>query len=113
MKRLVSTSLLFAICCQCLVSLFIEAPTVNAMDRVRVETRIDQAIAQFGATGSGVLIAVLDRTVTAGSSSLSYDAGSDTHTCIRKSNSAWKNTCRKLIVKLNDDSEHLASFQFK
>jgi subtilisin family serine protease len=33
----------------------------RAMDRVRVKTRTDQAVAQFGVTGRGVLVGVLDR----------------------------------------------------
>jgi minor extracellular serine protease Vpr len=31
------------------------------MDRVRVETRVDAAVAKYGVTGSNVLIAILDR----------------------------------------------------
>ena len=32
-----------------------------ALDRVRVETRVDDAIARFGVTGQGVLVAIMDR----------------------------------------------------
>lgn len=35
--------------------------TATAMDRVRVETRTDDAISRFGVTGKGVLVAILDR----------------------------------------------------
>jgi hypothetical protein len=55
----------------------------------------------------------IEQTVTAGASSLSYDAATDTYTYIWKTDRAWKGTCRKLIVKLNDGSEHVANFQFK
>jgi minor extracellular serine protease Vpr len=59
MKRL--RSLFFAFCCCLLIALFFIAPTISAMDKVRIETRIDQAVAQFGVTGRGVLVAILDR----------------------------------------------------
>jgi hypothetical protein len=55
----------------------------------------------------------LEQTVTAGSSSLSYDATTDTYTYVWKTDKAWANTCRQLVVKLNDGStEHVANFQF-
>jgi TolB protein len=56
---------------------------------------------------------ILEETVTAGSSTLSYDAGTDTYTYVGKTNKAWAGTCRQLIVKLNDGTSHLANFQFK
>lgn len=34
------------------------------MDKARVETRVDEAIATFGVNGEGVLIAILDRAST-------------------------------------------------
>lgn len=34
---------------------------LHAMDKVRVESRIDEAVATFGVDGSGVLVALLDR----------------------------------------------------
>lgn len=37
------------------------APTVMALDLVRVETRTDEAVATFGVSGEGVTIAILDR----------------------------------------------------
>ncbi|HVF89375.1 MAG TPA: S8 family serine peptidase [Blastocatellia bacterium] len=64
MKRSRSTSLLSALCCRSLIALYLlylAAPMGHAMDRVRVETRVDEAVAQFGATGRGVLVAVIDR----------------------------------------------------
>ncbi|HLH57405.1 MAG TPA: S8 family serine peptidase, partial [Verrucomicrobiae bacterium] len=35
----------------------------NGMDQARVETRIDEAVATFGVTGRGVMVAILDRGV--------------------------------------------------
>jgi len=36
-------------------------PSAFAMDQARVETRVDDAIARFGVTGKGVIVAILDR----------------------------------------------------
>jgi minor extracellular serine protease Vpr len=44
-----------------LVALAIFVPGVSAMDLARVETRVDDAVARFGITGKGVLVAVMDR----------------------------------------------------
>jgi hypothetical protein len=52
-------------------------------------------------------------TVTAGSSSLSYDSGSDQYIYVWKTDSSWAGTCRQLIVTLNDGSTHVANFKFK
>ena len=41
-------------------------------------------------------------TVTAGSSSLSYDATLDQYTYVWKTDKAWFGTCRQLTVRLND-----------
>jgi len=58
-------------------------------------------------------IGVIEETVTAGSSSLSYDPTTDQYTYVWKTNSAWAGTCRQLIIKLADGSEHVANFKFK
>ncbi|HLG17492.1 MAG TPA: PxKF domain-containing protein [Blastocatellia bacterium] len=52
-------------------------------------------------------------TVTAGGSSLNYDAASDQYNYVWKTDSSWAGTCRKLVVKLNDGREHVANFKFK
>jgi hypothetical protein len=39
----------------------IVAPSALAMDRVRVETHTNQAVAKFGVTGRGVVVALIDR----------------------------------------------------
>ena len=53
----------------------------------------------------------VEETVTAGSSSLSYDATTDTYTYVWKTNKGWKGTCRELVVTLNDGSTHVANFK--
>jgi hypothetical protein len=55
----------------------------------------------------------LQDTVTAGSSSLSYDAASDQYVYVWKTSTAWAGTCRQLVVQLNDGSVHRANFKFK
>lgn len=52
-------------------------------------------------------------TLTAGSSTLSYDASSDQYTYVWKTESSWAGTCRQLIVTLNDGSQHVANFKFR
>jgi hypothetical protein len=53
-----------------------------------------------------------DETVTAGSSSLQYDAATDTYTYVWKTDKAWAGQCRQLQVTLNDGTTHRAAFHF-
>jgi uncharacterized repeat protein (TIGR01451 family) len=62
---------------------------------------------------SSAPIANLEDTVTAGSSSLSYDSGSDQYNYVWKTEGSWAGTCRSLVVTLNDGSAHTALFKFK
>jgi hypothetical protein len=55
----------------------------------------------------------IEETLTAGGSSLSYDAASDIYTYVWKTDKAWAGTCRQLVVKLDDGSAHRANFKFK
>jgi len=50
---------------------------------------------------------------TAGKSGLSYDRDTDTYTYVWKTNKAWANTCRQLILVLKDGTIHVAYFQLK
>jgi len=54
----------------------------------------------------------IEETVTAGGSSLQYDASLDQYTYVWKTDKAWAGTCRQLIVKLDDGTYHRANFQF-
>ena len=56
---------------------------------------------------------VIELTVNAGTSSLSYDASTDTYTYVWKTDKLWANSCRQLRVKLTDGSVHAANFSFK
>jgi hypothetical protein len=51
-------------------------------------------------------------TNTSGGSTLSYDASSDTYTYSWKTDSAWRGTCRQLVVTLRDGTPHIANFKF-
>lgn len=61
---------------------------------------------------SGSVSDTVEETVTAGGSSLSYDATTGQYIYVWKSEKAWAGTCRQLQVKLQDGSEHLANFSF-
>ena len=54
---------------------------------------------------------VLEQTVTAGSSSLSYDATTDHYGYVWKTDKAWSG-CRELLLRLSDGSVHSANFRF-
>lgn len=60
---------------------------------------------------NNVPINVLEETDTAGNSTLSYSGG--TYTYNWKTEKSWAGTCRVLVVKLADGSEHIAYFKFK
>jgi len=55
----------------------------------------------------------IEETVTAGSSSLSYNASTDQYTYVWKTEKAWTGTCRTLVIRLNDGTVHRANFKFK
>mgnify|MGYP000533675796 CR=1 FL=1 len=56
---------------------------------------------------------LVEETLTAGSSSLSYSAGDDQYKYVWKTDKAWAGACRQLIVKLIDGTTHYANFRFK
>lgn len=54
----------------------------------------------------------IEETVPAGGSSLSYNPATDQYTYVWKTNKAWANSCRQLVIQLNDGSFHRANFKF-
>ncbi|MEQ1761785.1 MAG: PxKF domain-containing protein [Pyrinomonadaceae bacterium] len=56
---------------------------------------------------------VIEETVSAGGSSLNYDASSDRYTYVWKTQKQWKGTCRILVLRLTDGRDHFAKFRFK
>jgi hypothetical protein len=65
------------------------------------------------ACDTSVLTDVVESTVTAGGSSLSYDALADQYIYVWKTSKDWTNSCRQLQVMLDDGTTHVANFQFK
>ena len=55
----------------------------------------------------------IDETVTAGESSLSYDATADQYIYVWKTNKLWAGLCCQLVVRLNDGKSYYANFKFK
>jgi hypothetical protein len=56
---------------------------------------------------------VIEETVNAGGSSLTYDTATGQYNYVWKTNKAWKGTCRILVVRFIDGTDHLAKFRFK
>jgi len=62
---------------------------------------------------TSALLDAIEETVTAGSSSLSYDPIADQYVYVWKTDKAWAGTCRQLMVRLDDLTDHVANFKFK
>jgi hypothetical protein len=60
----------------------------------------------------GTSIDPLKETAAAGSSGLSYDPTTDQYNYVWKTDKAWASTCRLLVLKLMDGTEHRAYFSF-
>ena len=60
---------------------------------------------------TGADMDAIEQTVTAGSSSLSYDGSIDQYNYVWKTDKAWAGTCRQLEVKLIDGTSHYATFK--
>ncbi len=98
--------------------------TVNAGRAIPVKFRLggDQGLSILG-TGypkvqtigcaTGVPTDEVETTTTAGQSTLTYDQPADTYTYVWKTTSTWAGTCRRLIIGLNDTTEHAADFKFR
>lgn len=57
------------------------------------------------------LLDPIEETVTAGSSSLSYNATIDQYNYVWKTDKAWTGTCRQLVVQFKDGTYHRANFK--
>ncbi|HMQ32291.1 MAG TPA: ExeM/NucH family extracellular endonuclease [Chloroflexaceae bacterium] len=97
--------------------------TVNAGRAIPVKFSLggDQGLAIFkpdypqarGIACDGSPSDEVDVTVSAGGSSLQYDPATDTYTYVWKTERTWAGSCRQLVVKLNDGTEHVANFRFR
>jgi regulation of enolase protein 1 (concanavalin A-like superfamily) len=70
------------------------------------------AAQKFACGSGGGSTDPLEETVTAGNSSLQYDAATNMYTYVWKTDKTWAGTCRQLIVRLSDGTDHTALFQF-
>jgi hypothetical protein len=101
-------------------------PTVN---RVKAGQGVPVRFSLSGNQGLGILAAGFPKsaqiscnftngvddvteTVTAGSSSLSYDAAADRYTYVWKTEKSWAGSCRQLTLKFIDGQEYKANFNF-
>jgi hypothetical protein len=64
------------------------------------------------ACGAGEAVTTLETTVNVGSSSLIYEAGTGQYNYVWKTDKAWAGTCRQLVMKFADGTEHRANFKF-
>ncbi len=96
---------------------------VKAGSAVPVKFRLggDQGLSVFAAgyprsvaiqCGTATLLDDIEQTVTAGQSSLTYDPIADQYVYVWKTDKAWAGTCRQLVVRLADGTEHVANFTF-
>jgi probable HAF family extracellular repeat protein len=54
-----------------------------------------------------------EQAASAGESGLTYDAAADRYGYVWKTSKAWGDTCRQLVVKLDDGTVHQATFRFR
>jgi VCBS repeat-containing protein len=55
----------------------------------------------------------IEQTTAVSTSGLKYDAASGKYIYSWKTEKAWSNTCRQLVIKLKDGTEHKVNFEFK
>jgi alpha-tubulin suppressor-like RCC1 family protein len=55
----------------------------------------------------------IEETANPGGSSLTYNAATDQYSYVWKTDKAWKGTCRMLVVRFIDGTDHLAKFRFR
>ncbi|HEV2782863.1 MAG TPA: PxKF domain-containing protein [Actinophytocola sp.] len=101
-------------------------PTINMMNAGRavpVKFRLcgDQGLDIFapGSPASQQIdcdtadpVDAVEETITAGGSSLHYNASTGTYHYVWKTDPAWAGTCRAFLLTLNNNSTHTAHFQF-
>jgi hypothetical protein len=63
------------------------------------------------ACDSTVLLDGVEETVAAGSSALTYDPATAQYKYVWKTDRAWADTCRQLVIRLLDGTYHRANFK--
>jgi HYR domain-containing protein len=66
-----------------------------------------------GVVACGGSVDEVESTVTAGSSSLSYDPLTNQYIYVWKTNAAWAGTCRQLVIRFADGTQKMANFRFR
>ena len=56
---------------------------------------------------------VIDETTTAGGSTLSYDPTTGLYSYVWKTDKAWAESCRQLVLRFSDGAEYVAYFGFR
>jgi hypothetical protein len=104
-------------------------PITNILNRVKAGQAVPvkfslhgyqtMAIFDSGYPGSAVIpcasnaeVSDVTETLTAGGSSLNYDATTDQYNYVWKTEKSWAGSCRQLVVKLSDGTYHRANFNF-
>jgi hypothetical protein len=62
---------------------------------------------------SSAPVDLVELTSTASASGLGYDAATDRYTYVWKTDKAWAGSCRELVLRLVDGTEHRARFQLR
>jgi hypothetical protein len=62
---------------------------------------------------SGAHLDEIGQTVNAGVSSLSYDVSTGEYTYVWKTDKTWAGTCRQLVIRLVDGTDHRAIFKLR
>ena len=102
-------------------------PVVNVVGAgqsvpVKFSLRGDQGLAIFAsgfprsakvACETGAPTDEVTETLTAGASTLQYDAATDRYTYVWKTDKAWAKTCRRLELRFVDGTTHVAQFRFR
>ena len=55
----------------------------------------------------------IEETLTAGSSSLAFDATTGQYTYVWKTDKVWAGTCRQVSMRLDDGTFHTANYYFE
>jgi hypothetical protein len=70
--------------------------------------KVQQIACDSGTPGDDI-----EEIVTSGNSGLQYDPTTGIYTYVWKTQKTWAGTCRQLIVRLADGTDHMANFKFK
>jgi alpha-tubulin suppressor-like RCC1 family protein len=73
----------------------------------------DYPMVQAVSCSTGAPTSEIEQTVTAGASSLNYDAATGQYNYVWKTDKAWAGSCRLFTIRLTDGTDHSALFQLR